>query len=76
MTQTSDLRPFTGSAARRLRVIWNPSSGSKGGIPTNRVDRLRLETTLSRLGLDNPNLVFVPTSEPFGRIEATVTRGA
>jgi urate oxidase len=29
---------------------------------------------LSRFGLDNPNLVFVPTSEPFGRIEATVGR--
>jgi urate oxidase len=37
-------------------------------------NRHHLLADLSRLGLDNPNLVFVPTSEPFGRIEATVRR--
>jgi urate oxidase len=29
---------------------------------------------LSRLGLDNPNQIFVPTDEPSGYIEATVSR--
>ena len=29
---------------------------------------------LSRLGLDNTNQIFVPTSEPFGLIEATLRR--
>lgn len=31
---------------------------------------------LARFGLDNPNLLFVPTDEPHGTIEATVRRGA
>jgi urate oxidase len=37
-------------------------------------NRHHLLADLSPFGLDNPNLVFVPTSEPFGRIEATVRR--
>ncbi|HUP22571.1 MAG TPA: urate oxidase [Thermoanaerobaculia bacterium] len=34
-------------------------------------NRHHLLADLSRFGLDNSNVVFVPTSEPFGRIEAT-----
>ena len=34
----------------RARVIWNPGSGSKGGIATNRVDRAGLEDALRRHG--------------------------
>jgi urate oxidase len=30
---------------------------------------------LAPIGLDNPNEIFVPTSEPYGLIEATLTRG-
>ncbi|MEP6729848.1 MAG: factor-independent urate hydroxylase [bacterium] len=30
---------------------------------------------LAPIGLDNPNEIFVPTSEPFGLIEATLRRG-
>jgi urate oxidase len=30
---------------------------------------------LAPLGLANTNEVFVPTSEPFGRISATIARG-
>jgi urate oxidase len=29
---------------------------------------------LERFGLDNPNLVFVPTDEPHGLITATLAR--
>jgi urate oxidase len=34
----------------------------------------RLLIDLSRLGLDNPNEIFVPTDEPSGYIEARITR--
>jgi urate oxidase len=30
---------------------------------------------LAPIGLDNPNEIFVPTSEPYGLIEATLRRG-
>ena len=30
---------------------------------------------LGPVGLDNPNEIFVPTSEPYGLIEATLKRG-
>jgi YegS/Rv2252/BmrU family lipid kinase len=52
MTDTRNLGAPSDPTRRCVRVIWNPSSGSKGGIPTNRVDRARLETTLARIGLD------------------------
>lgn len=34
-----------------------------------------LLVNLEPFGLDNPNQIFVPTSEPHGLIEATITRG-
>ena len=34
-----------------------------------------LLANLTPLGLSNANEVFVPTSEPFGRISATIARG-
>jgi urate oxidase len=36
----------------------------------------RLLVDLEPFGLDNPNEIFVPTSEPFGMISATVDRGS
>jgi urate oxidase len=36
----------------------------------------RLLVDLRPLGLDNNNEVFVPTSEPYGMINATVERGS
>lgn len=36
---------------RRARVIWNPGSGVKGGIPTNLVGEDRLREVLARQGL-------------------------
>ncbi|HLF55916.1 MAG TPA: urate oxidase [Thermoanaerobaculia bacterium] len=37
-------------------------------------NRHHLRADLAPFGLDNPNLVFVATSEPYGVIEATLTR--
>ena len=39
------------ASLRRIRVLWNPSSGRKGGVPTNRVSRETLVELMSRYGL-------------------------
>ena len=38
-------------------------------------NRHNIPANLAALGMDNPNTIFVPTPEPFGLIEARVTRG-
>jgi diacylglycerol kinase (ATP) len=39
------------SAGRRIRVLWNPTAGRKGGIPTNHSSRPMLLDLLARHGL-------------------------
>jgi diacylglycerol kinase (ATP) len=36
---------------RRIRVLWNPTSGRKGGLPTNRASRTMLLDLMRRHGL-------------------------
>jgi diacylglycerol kinase (ATP) len=36
---------------RRIRVLWNPTAGRKGGVPTNRSSREMLLELMSRHGL-------------------------
>ena len=36
---------------RRVRVVWNPTSGRKGGVPTNRASRELLLELMARHGL-------------------------
>lgn len=38
-------------AERRIRVLWNPTAGRKGGVPTNRSSRAMLLELMSRHGL-------------------------
>ena len=38
-------------------------------------NRHHLLADLTPFGLDNPNVIFVPITEPFGLIEATLHRG-
>jgi len=45
-----------------------------GEIRLSLPNRHHLLADLARMGLDNPNEVFVATSEPFGLIEATLRR--
>ena len=40
-----------GTDERRIRVLWNPTSGRKGGIPTNGASRAMLLDLMSRHGL-------------------------
>lgn len=39
------------SSARTVRIIWNPSAGSKGGLPTNSITEERLREILEAHGL-------------------------
>ena len=43
--------PASGTTGRRIRVLWNPTSGRKGGIPTNHASRPMLLDLLLRHGL-------------------------
>ena len=52
-------RPGTGE--RRIRVLWNPTSGRKGGVPTNRASREMLLELLPRHGLGDE--LVEPSSE-------------
>jgi diacylglycerol kinase (ATP) len=45
---TADQRHGTG---RRIRVVWNPASGRKGGLPTNRASHEMLLELMARHGL-------------------------
>ena len=40
-----------GTDERRIRVLWNPTAGHKGGLPTNHSSRAMLLELLSRHGL-------------------------
>ena len=55
---------ITGSGAtagRRIRVLWNPTSGRKGGIPTNHGSRPMLLDLMHRHGLGDE--LLAPGSE-------------
>jgi diacylglycerol kinase (ATP) len=41
----------TALAPRRIRVIWNPAAGSKGGVPTNSANEEQLRDLMTRHGL-------------------------
>jgi diacylglycerol kinase (ATP) len=58
----------SGTDERRIRVVWNPTSGRKGGIPTNRASREMLLELLPRHGLGDE--LLEPGSEQEA-IEAT-----
>ena len=53
---------------RRMRVLWNPTSGRKGGLPTNRASRGMLLELMSRHGLGDE--LIEPGSE-LDAIDAT-----
>jgi diacylglycerol kinase (ATP) len=49
------------TSERRIRVLWNPTSGRKGGLPTNRASRGMLLDLLPRYGLGDE--LVAPGSE-------------
>jgi diacylglycerol kinase (ATP) len=54
-------RPAGDPDGRRIRVIWNPNAGRKGGIPTNHGSRPMLIDLMRRHGLGDE--VLAPDSE-------------
>ncbi len=45
------------NCARRIRILLNPNSGAKGGIPTNRATEEEIRAVLARHGLDDELVV-------------------
>lgn len=63
------------SDAPRIRVIWNPAAGSKGGIPTNSVTDERLRELMGRARLGD-ELVQTETPDEAKALAAdAVSRG-
>jgi diacylglycerol kinase (ATP) len=52
-----DSRPQRLPDGRRVRIVWNPDAGSKGGIPTNGVGEADLRRILAEHGLDDDIVV-------------------
>ena len=50
------------------------ASGDVTSITLSLPNRHHLLADLTPFGLDNPNEIFVATEQPFGLIEATMTR--
>jgi diacylglycerol kinase (ATP) len=60
---------------RRIRVLWNPTSGRKGGIPTNRASREMLLELLPRYGLGDELLTPGSEGEAIEATRDAVDRG-
>jgi diacylglycerol kinase (ATP) len=52
----------------RIRVIWNPDSGAKGGVPTNLADEARVRELMDRARLGSE--LVATASEAEARVEA------
>jgi diacylglycerol kinase (ATP) len=60
---------------RRIRVLWNPTAGRKGGIPTNRSTREMLLELLTRHGLGDELIEPGSESEALEAAADAVRRG-
>ena len=70
MTAAGHRRPPAGT---RIRVIWNPRSGQKGGFPTNLVTREQLLDVLARHGLGD-DLAETQSSEEAKQLTRAAVR--
>ena len=60
---------------RRIRVVWNPTAGRKGGLPTNRGSRGMLLDLMSRYGLGEELIEPGSESEAIEATTDAVQRG-
>ena len=60
---------------RRIRVLWNPTAGRKGGLPTNHASRGMLLDLLSRYGLGDELVEPGSESEAIEAASDAVHRG-
>lgn len=60
---------------RRIRILWNPTAGRKGGIPTNRSSREMLLELLPRNGLGDELIATGSEQEAVEAARDAVDRG-
>ena len=68
-------RDRTPTRRRAIRVVWNPSSGVKGGIRTNAVSEERLRDVMARVGLGDELVATQSTSDAQATAAEAVARG-
>ncbi len=66
---------MTDEERRRIRVIWNPASGSKGGVPTNSTSDEQLRDLMARHGLGNELSATKSEEEAIRRVQEARERG-
>jgi diacylglycerol kinase (ATP) len=63
------------STARRIRVLWNPASGRKGGVPTNRASSESLRELMARHDLGDELIETASEDHAIERARDAVARG-
>lgn len=71
MTDESPPRP----RGRRIRVLWNPGSGRKAGIPTNNASRASLEELMTRHDLGHELVETASEEDALDRTRDAVAAG-
>ena len=64
----------SGQQGRRIRVVWNPSSGRKAGLPTNRASRETLLELMAQYGLGDDLVESVSEDEAVEAVRDAVAR--
>ena len=59
----------------RIRVIWNASAGSKGGLPTNHVDETRIRALMDRARVGSELVTSESESEARAQAGDAASRG-
>ena len=67
--------PADGPVRPRIRVIWNRGAGSKGGIPTNRIDEAALRDVMRRARLGDELVTVDGPDEARAQASDAVSRG-
>ena len=66
---------MTGTPWRRMRIICNPNSGSKGGIPTNRITPEAARDALARHGLHGELVISDSTAHASALAREAIAAG-
>ena len=68
-------RPGVRTTRRRIRVLWNASAGSKGGIPTNGGDEAAVRALMERARLGDELIATTTPEEAQVRADEAVAAG-
>lgn len=61
--------------ARRIRLIWNPAAGTKGGIPTNATDEAGIRELMARARLGDELVLTTSPADVGAQAADAVSRG-